>query len=205
MPRYKQRFADLERQLRKNGGVGTPGTELGNYAEYKAGKRKAERRKTTPLTAEQRERYGVSLAAFNLDFPAAHSGRYIASITNWSNSIRVTYGLGDAVVGHDKQTLDGVTAIGEDAFYPALLRLSVPIAGLAATTPKSGITGNEYKYVSSNAYSIPFGRIDAGSSEEERRKLLALAAKGGTPKPRSVGYDPEVFRGIKAPLEEAPE
>lgn len=206
MSRYGRRFSDLDKQLRNNGNVATPGTVLGNYAEFKAGTRKAERRKvvTEADKALKRNRLGLSLAPFNLDFVAGQDNRYIASITEWSNTARNPgMGLSDAELGYARQVVAGVSAKSDEAFYPALVRPSVPIAGAAPLTPKSGITGVEYNYVPCNAYSIPYGRIDAGSSEQERRTLLTIAIKGTVPTAKSVGYDPEVFRGGKEALGEA--
>lgn len=207
MPRYRQRFSDLEQQLRDNGNVATPGTRLGNYADFKAGKRKAERRKvsTADEILAKRNRLGLSLAPFNLPFATAQAGRYIASITQWSNDSRNGLTLGDPELGYARQVEGGITALGEDAFYPALIKPSIPIAGTAPSTPKSGITGTEYNYRATNSYSIPFGRVAADSSEQQRRVFLTTRAKGvpGAGKPKTVGYDPEVFRGIKTPLGEA--
>ncbi len=206
MPRYKSRFSDLEKQLRNNGNVATPGTVLGNYADFKAGKRKAERRKTISAAekAAKRNRLGLSLAPFILDFVAGQDNRFIASITQWSNTVRNPgLGLGDNELGYDRQVVGGVSAKNDEAFYPALVKPSIPVAGAAPLTPKSGITGVEYNYVPSNSYGIPFGRIDAGSSEQERRMLLTIAIKGANDSTRSVGYDPEVFRGGKESLGEA--
>jgi hypothetical protein len=205
MPRRRQRFSNLDEQLRNNGNVATPGTVLGNYAAFKAGTRKAERRKVISAAekAQKRNRLGISLAPFNLDFVASQNNRYVASITQWSNSIRPTLTLGDAELGYAPQIVGGVSAKTDEAFYPALVKPSIPVAGAAPLTPKSGITGLEYNYVPSNSYGIPFGRIDAGSSEQERRMLLTDAIRGGAPTTRSVGYDPEVFRGGKTILADA--
>lgn len=205
MPRYKQRFSDLEKQLRNNGNVATPGTILGNYADFKAGKRKAERRKVASATekAAKRNRLGISLAPFNLDFVAGQANRYIASITEWSNTIRVTLTLSDPDLGYGRQVVTNVPAKNDEAFYPALIKPSIPVAGVAPSTPKSGITGLEYNYVPCNAYSIPYGRIDAGSSEQELRLIHADAISTAAPTTRSIGYDPEIFRGGKPALADA--
>lgn len=206
MPRKRPRFADLEKQFRQAGGVAAPGSALAKFIDFKSGKTKVERRKTTKLTAAERKRYGISLMPFNLDFPEAptQANRYIASITGWSQEGRKALALTDADLGYGKQTVANVTAQTEAAYYPALLRPSVP-TGAAAREVTSSITGNKVNYVEANAYSIPFGRTTAGGaadSEEERRNVLTGVAKNATKAPRSVGYEPEVFRGSRGLLDE---
>lgn len=209
MPRHRSRFSDLERQYRQSGGTAAAGSPLANYIAFKAGTRKVTRKKTA-LTAAQRQRYGISLLPFTLDAPATitQDKRYVASITAYSNSGRTNLGLKDADVGYDKQASGGVNAQQEDAFYPALTKPFVR----TATTPNqeaSQITGIKYNYYTGNSYAIPFGRRSAsaaGDSEEERRAALAKAAResAGSEKAISVGFDPEVFRGLKPALADAP-
>lgn len=206
MPRRRSRFSDLEKQFRQAGGVAAPGSPLAKYIDFKSGKTKIARRKDTKLTAGQRKRYGISLLPFNLDVPdpVTQGSRYIASITGWSQAGRVALGLSDAELGYAKQTVGGVTAQTEDAYYPALLRPSVS-TGKTADPTVSSITGNKYSYVEANAYSIPFGRTAAGGaadSEQERRDILTGKAKTAATPPRSVGYEPEVFRGSRGLLDE---
>lgn len=211
MPRYRSRFSDLERQFRESGGVAAPGSRLAKYIDYKSGKTKIERRKTTKLTAVQRRRYGISLLPFNLDAPAAptQADRYITSITRFSLDGAKSLGLTDAMTGHGKQVVGDVSAKASDAYYPAIIRPSVRTGGANATptTPKSSITGREYSYYESSSYGIPFGRRTPADSEEERRFVLAAEAKGtanDTVSAASVGYEPEVFRGDRQGLPEAP-
>lgn len=209
MPRHKSRFSDLEKQYRQSGGTAAAGSVLANYINFKTGKTKVARRKAA-LTTAQKQRYGVSVLPFNLDGPAspAQTDRYETSITAYSNSGRVNLSLSNAECGYGAVTATGVTAKTDSAFYAALIKPFVRTA-TAAATPKSAITGVEYKYWAGNSYAIPFGRRTAsaaGDSEEERRVALAAEAKGstGSEKASAVGYDPEVFRGSKPSLAELP-
>lgn len=207
MPRHRSRFSDLEKQFRQAGGVAAPGSALAKYIDFKSGKTKIDRRKGTKLTAAERKRYGVSLLPFNLDVPetVTQANRFVASITGWSNAGRKALGLTDTELGYAKQTVGGVSAQTEDAYYPALLKPSVSTGAAGKEGAISSITGNKYTYFECNAYSIPFGRTTTGGAadnEEERRDLLTGAAKGATKAPRSVGYEPEVFRGSRGLLDE---
>jgi hypothetical protein len=209
--RHRGRFSDLERQFRESGGVAAPGSRLANYIEYKSGKKKIERRKTTKLDAAERKRYGVSLLPFNLDPPATitQDHRYVASISGFSNAGRKALGITDADAGYGKIVVAGASAKTEATYYPALIK-AVVRTGAAAKTPNSSITGTKYTYYESSAYSIPFGRTNAGNaadSEEDRRMALTENAKGtagDTKAAASVGYEPEVFRGNRTGLAELP-
>lgn len=206
MPRRRSRFSDLEKQLRLAGGVAAPGSVLGNYAAFKAGTRKIQRRTKVVLTAEERKRYGVSLIPFNTKFEVgddAVNKRYQASITKFSLDGQNNVGLADADCGWGKVEAAGAVAINDAAYYPALIRPIVPTGTVA--TPPSSITGKEYKYKEARSYSIPFGRrtSDAAADvEEDRRQALTAKCKEatGANKVSSVGYDPEVFRSGKAAL-----
>lgn len=207
MPRKRSRFSDLEKQFRAVNGVAPPGSPLAKYIDFKSGKTKLARRKETKLTAGQRKRYGISLMPFNLDFPATptQADRYITSINGWSNAGRTTLGLSDAELGYEKQTVTNVTAQTDPTYYPALIKPSVETGKAPDANTVSSITGNKYTYVETNNYGIPFGRTQAGGaadSEQERRSFLTAQCKAAATPPRSVGYEPEVFRGNRSPLDE---
>lgn len=210
MPRKRSRFSDLENMYRRSGGVAAPGTPLAGYIDFKTGKTKIARRKTTVLTPAERRRYGISLLPFNIDAPATptQDDRYISTITGFSRAGLVALGLNpDTDLGYGKQTVAGATAQTEGSYYPALLR---PVVRLA-TTPNpeiSSITKIKYNYYTSNSYGIPFGRRTAsaaGDSEQERRAALTTAVRtGATQVASAVGYEPEVWRGQRSPLAELP-
>lgn len=195
MPRRKNQFSDLERMAKAAGLQAAEGSVLGNYLAFKAGKRKRESRKTTKLTAAQRKRLGISLLPFNKTVPGtiAAADRYRATITQFSAAARTNLNtLSDADLGYA-----GVTGTNTSSdYYPALVKPSVRLSD-TPTTPKSGITGVEYKYYQTNNYSIPFGRRTASAAtdtEEDRRMALTTQMKNAATPPASVGYDPEVFR-----------
>lgn len=211
MPRRRSRFSNLEQQYRDAGGVAAPGTRLAGYIDYKTGKTKVARRKATSLTPEQRVRYGVSLLPFNIDVPGTvtNASRYQASITSFSLNGANSLTTGTAtLLGWGKIDVAGVVAQTNPSYYPALMRPAVA-TGKAPETPISSITKKEYNYREMNSFSIPFGRTTAnpeGSSEEERRKLIAteMKATGTTARAASVGYDPEVWRSETVALAAAP-
>lgn len=203
--RKRSRFGDLERQLRDlNGGDPPVGSVLDKYLKYKKGETKLERRTTNKLTAAQRKRVGYSVSGFNTDFaasPAAHAKRQIVSITTFSNTARTALGISNANAGYAAQTVDDVSADSDPSFFPALIKPSLPAADGKEGT-NSAITGREYTYVESRNYSIPFGRRAADDSEEERRAALSADARSSATPPRSIGYEPEVYRGQRSALPE---
>lgn len=192
--RRKRAFSDLERMAKQAGLQAADGSVLGNYLDFKAGKRKKQRRKTTTLTAVQRQRVAIALLPFNKAVVAGAIGRYSTTITRWSADARTGLGVSDAELGYTGT--NGVTQSSN--FFPATLKPSVRTS-TTATTPVSGVTGKEYTYYPSNSYSIPFGRTTAGAAtdtEEGRRGALVSEMKSltnSTPA-RSIGYEPEVWR-----------
>lgn len=208
MPRRRSRFSNLEAEFRSNGGgTPAPGSRLAKYIDFKTGKTKVDRRKAA-LTDAQRTRFGISLLPFNIDAPATptQADRYKTSITAYSNTGRTELGLSDAELGYGAQTAGSVDAKGDPSYYPALLRPAIK-GTVEDKTATSAITGAKYYYKEHRLLGVPFGRRTtsaAADSEEDQRSKLAIAAKAGTTKATSVGYDPEVWRGKKAPLPELP-
>lgn len=210
MSRRRSRFSDLEKQFRAAGGVAGADSAVAKYIEFKSGKTKIARRTKVTLTAAERTRYGISLIPFNVKFDAgddATGKRYQAAVTKFSADGAANTGLAPKILGWDKTTAAGAVAINDAAYYPALLRPIVPTGTTA--TPKSSITGREYKYKEARSYGIPFGRTDAAAAtdtEEERRQALTAVARAatGAAKVSSVGYDPEVFRSDNSALEPLP-
>lgn len=199
MPRRRQRFSSLERQFRESGGVAAPGSKLAGYIDFKSGKTKID--VNVKLTAEQRKRFGFGVLPFNT--PVAGTPiRVAAPITAYSNTGRTDLGLSDAELGY--ADIDADTLQSEN-FYPALLRVFVPTAGAAKTTPISAITKKEYTRTPGKSYSIPFGRAGgtpATDTEEVRKAALMTEAKNGNGsiKASSVSYEPEVFKVGKPDL-----
>lgn len=186
-------FGDLERMAKLAGLQAADGSVLGNFLNYKAGKTKKNSHKTTKLTANQRKRVAISLIPFNKPVVAGATGRYSATITQWSASARTDLGVSDADLGYA-----GTTGVQDSSdYFPAILR---PIVSTGPAVDKpSGITLKQYKYTPSNSYSIPFGRSTANAAtdtEEGRRSALTstMQATERTTPARSVGYEPEVWR-----------
>lgn len=170
------------------------GSPLGNFLDYKAGKRKKTTRKTTGRpNAAQRKRVGVSLLPFNKAAGTTATDRYSATITVWSAGGRTALNLSDADLGYAGTA--GVTDSSD--FFPAIIK---PVLRLGTTptdpTAKSGITGNNYQYWATNSYSVPFGRRTATptDTEETRRAALSEACKAAVTPAYTIGYEPEVWR-----------
>lgn len=208
--RHRGRFSRLEEALRAAGGQAAPGSELGNFKLFREGERHATRRKSTKKSADEKIRYGVSLAPFNIAETATDNieTRYVASMTGFSLAGQTAFGLTAADLGHEKMSdAAGKTAQTADTYFPALIK-PIQYTATSGEPEVSGITGNKYSYRPANSYSIPFGRrgtkLDT-DTEEDRRRALSTKLKTGTTKAGSVGYEPEVFRGERTALAEIPD
>ena len=206
MPRRRSRFSNLEYALKLNGGQPGTNSVLTKYVDFKSGKTKVDRRKAA-LTTAQRVRSQMSLAPFNKDYPGAPTiaDRYVGSITAYSwVGIKGLLTNADTELGYGKTSGNSLVAKSEAAYYPALIKPFQATAEGKNTASK--ITGKDYKYVEGKSFSAPFGRTTAGGaadSEEERRELLAIGLRSVLANNvKSVGYDPEVFRGLKESLAE---
>lgn len=204
MPRRRQRFADLERQFRNNGGVAAPDSDLGRYIDFKKGLRKITVKR--PVLASERKRYVHAILPFNL-FQGATIARthyHAAPITLYSERGRRTItDLSDLDLGYTAVDADTVR---NDNFYPALIKVKVITNPADAPEAEiSGVTGRRYKVKVGRSYSIPFGRQVASvtEGEEDRRQAIAEILKSTTVvSVGSVSYEPEIFR-IGAPDPEA--
>lgn len=212
MPRRRNRFADLERQLRAAGGVAAAGSRLGNFADFKAGKRKIT--VTKKLTAAERTRLAYAMYPFNVSVGTTPTPAdlFRGTITAYSLAEMKGYGLKNTDVGWSLFT--GAQTV-EENYYPALIK-AFRATGLPSSDGEtSAITGDKYKRTPGVSCSIPFGRTitakdakdgAAGttlqlSDEEDVRKHLTTKLKepaaSGTLKALAAGvsYEPEVFRG----------
>lgn len=210
MPRRRNRFADLERQLRAAGGVAAPGSRLGNFADFKAGKRKI--KVTQKLTATERQRVAFAAYPFNFGVPATPTAadRYQVTVTRYSLGLIKNGGVTQNDLGWDTR---GTSTTIEPQYYPSLIKAFFPNSATGgALTPTSAITGDEYRRIPGKSCSAPFGRTvtakDAkdgtttatlnASEEEDVRKHLTATLKGDANDSTvalSVSYEPEVFRG----------
>lgn len=217
MPRRRNRFADLERQLRAAGGVAAAGSRLGNFADFKAGKRKI--KISVVLSAADKKRYAYGAYPFNVSVPASPTAAdlFQVTITKYSTNLMRDGGVKDNDLGLVLKT-DTVSPTVEPQYYPALIKAFFPTSATAGTVTKtSDITGDSYKRVAGKSASAPFGRqikakdaktADAtatlvGSEEEDVKKYLMDLLKGDaqdTAKASSVSYEPEVFRGRTAAI-----
>ena len=204
MPRRRRAFSDLERLASQAGFQADPNSRVGKYLAWKSQPNIKKQKNKTPNAAEtaaRRDGKAISLIPFNK--PVATTPiRYVSRITAFSATERANYALSDAELGYFATT--GAQRGG--GYYPALIRPFRPTG--AAITPRSGITGVEYKTRPGNSATIPFGRrsgsLDA-DTEETRRQALANECKKQTlqdgKRATTVGYEPEVWR-YEAPSDE---
>lgn len=204
MPRRKNRFSQLERELKATGYAPAPDTRAFQYLQFKKGINTIDM-KNVPTSAE-RVRKGVALLPFNMTVPATPTpaNRYICPITVLSNTGRTTFNLSDADLGYEALASANRRV---DNFYPAVLRAFNKSAN-APTSPTSGILKKEYKRYGGRSYSIPFGRSGTllgggftvqNATEEESRNELVEQIKVVNPR-ATVSYEPELFTSPKADL-----
>jgi hypothetical protein len=193
----------LERALKAAGGNVAPGSRLGNYKDFKEGRRKIEVKKK--LSKAERRKYAIALLPFNIAAPGspAAEDRYRATITQYSDTGRKALTtLSEAKLGY--AAIDNSNNTGSN-FFPALLKLFVPTNAETPeiTNPTSGVTGQRYSRIAGASYSVPFGRggVAVADGEEKRRLALAVEAKtgnGSTIKATGVSYEPEYFGNTQA-------
>ena len=216
MPRRRNRFADLERQLRAAGGSAAAGSRLGNFADFKAGKRKIKIDQVPDRALMNRTAFAAY--PFNVSVPASPTAadRFMVTVTTYSKDQIKDKGVSKADLGWD-EFVAGNTV--EPQYYPSLIKCFTPASTTAVAAPKvSGITGDSYKKMPGKSASAPFGRTLAAldkktaeatgaltaSEEEDVRKHLTNKLTSGAPvgkKATSVSYEPEVFRGRTQAIE----
>ncbi len=210
MPRKKQRFSRLLRELK---GTGTGNPESGRtkaFLDYLKGVNKVTQTNKVPDAG--RELFEIALYPFALT-PSGSTPdqRYKASISVYSLN-----GLSSRATGINEEKL-GINRIAggerENAdYYPALMRASFSRGGASTQENKiSGITKEPYKYVPKRTFSFPFGRTtsvtDAGDGTNEtvlkdvdeldvyRFNLNDIKAPSNADNiPSSVSYEAEVFK-----------
>lgn len=198
MPRRRQRFAQLERELKASGYAPDPNSRAGQYLNFKKGINRIN--VANPPNAAERLRKGVAILPFNLplELPVTNDDRFLVPITALSNTGRLSLGLSNNELGYE--ALSPLTK-NPGNFYPALLRVFVKTSSTPMpTSPTSGILRRPYKRYAGRSYSIPFGRSEAlvatftaaTVTEENSKQALILQIKATNPL-TSVSYDPEVF------------
>lgn len=204
MPRRRQRFKQLERELKAAGYAPVAGTRAAAYLDFKKGVNKIDME--NPPTSAERRRSGVAILPFGIKPPdnITALNRYVAPITALSNTGRTALALSNNDLGYEALAA-GNKKPGN--FYPALLKVFNKSAA-EPTTPTSGILKKEYTRYAGRNYSIPFGRSTTlgGTGygvgvigEEDSRDLLAQQVKDANSR-ASVSYDPELFTSVQADL-----
>lgn len=205
MPRRRERFKQLERELKATGYAPDPGTCAAAYLDFKKGVNKINME--NPPSSAERVRKGVALLPFGIKPPDAPTAlnRYVAPITALSNTGRTNLQLSNNDLGYEALAAGNKKP---DNYYPPVLRVFNKTAA-DPTTPVSGILKKEYTRYVGRSYFIPFGRSTtlggagfgvAVIGEEDSRDILVQRITGANVR-ASVSYDPEIFTSRRADLE----
>lgn len=209
MPRKRSRYGRLLRELKTTGGNPTAGTELDNFLKYLTGVNKLQIiNKPNP---DELKRYNVAIHPFAIEGDdATANGRYKVGITAYSYAGISASGLSNNDLGIF--FIEGGEEENND-FYPALIKPSFKASGYTGNANKvSAVTGNEYNYVPTRTFSIPFGRTtqaeDAkdgtatnnitASDELDVMRHLKTTIQAGTASAslKSISYEPEFFNEV---------
>lgn len=205
MPRRRQRFSQLERELRASGYAPPAGSRAAAYLDFKKGVNKIDVKNAA--TSAERARKGVALLPFGMLPPdavtAAH--RYVASITALSNTGRLGFGLSNNDLGYEALAAGNKNP---GNFYPPLLKV-FNRTSMNTTSPTSGILKKEYNRYPGRNYSIPFGRsatvggggftIKTIGEEDAKSALIDQIVTAERPLVL-VSYEPELFTSPKKDL-----
>lgn len=214
MPRRRQRYSKLFEKLRAQGGTAPTGTdsEVTGFYDYLLGKSGSKIKQDNAIPGEARQRYKIALIPFGLSATTNDVvNRNIAYISAYSlkavlgtrvNATKADLGIFSSDQG------------GEDnpSYYPALLRASYSRSG-ATTNPSktSAVTGQTYSYTPTRTFSLPFGRTTQATDAKTKTAETNLAevdeidvaksvidklkaATNEDDRPKSVSYDPEIFK-----------
>ena len=209
MPRKRQRYKNLLRELKASGANPDPNSRSGNFLKFLTGQNKITQ--TNKIPVEARQLYAVGLIPFALSATAdTPEERYLGTISAYSlkgladraNLTEAKLGINEVVGG--EQISQG--------YFPALIRAKFASNSAGVVENKvSGITKEEYRYDYGRTFSFPFGRttnaVDAedGSAETSVADVDELdvyrfalndlgAAANENDRPSSVSYEPEVFK-----------
>lgn len=188
MPRRRDRFANLKRQLKASGGSPTAGTVAEKYLKFISG--------ATPykvLNAQKdgkKQRALVTLLPFNKNTGTV---RYGAFITRYAFKNQGVAGVTQTDAGQEKIPVDAAKFTYDAAYNPAIITwrsTTVDDALEAKDSKTSQITGKSYKFLGGRAGTSPFGKKDTTDLEDDRAKLLQAAVRA---KATSIGatYQPE--------------
>lgn len=191
MPRDKQRFSDLQRQLKQGNYSQTSGDAF-EYLQYLKGinKLKVERKPDSKYL----QRFNVGVIPFDVAFVAADAEKHWqAAMTILADNIRIEFNT-VAPIALFGIEIDLSKCEQVNGFYPALARITVkPLSQTTKDEKTSGITKRKYKSFKTRTGSIPFGRslvgvkqpdgsaeTDLGDVESEQVEKSILAALKGT-------------------------
>lgn len=188
MPRRRDRFANLKRQLKASGGSPTAGTDADKYFKFISGATKY--RVLNAQKEGKKQRALVTLLPFN---KSTGDVRYGAFITRYAFKNQGAAGLDKAEAGQDKIPADAKNFNYDAAYNPAIItwrstKVDDPITGVS--DKESQITGKKYNYLGGRSGTSPFGKKVAADLEDDRAKILQKAVRD-TPGSLGATYQPE--------------
>lgn len=160
MARDKQRFSDLQRQLKQGNYSQTSGSAF-EYLQYLRGINKIVVARRPGI--KYLERFNVGVIPFDITMAAAAGDQHCeCTMTVMAENIRAHFNANAPLTLFGIQS-DLALCSQLQGFYPALARVTLrPLSQTTKDAVVSGITRRAYKRWKSRTGSIPFGRTTGG-------------------------------------------
>jgi hypothetical protein len=214
MSRRRQRFSNLFKVLRE-GGAPEAGTPAAGFLQFLQGARRVNVVNTIPEAG--RDRIRIALLPFGVPVgTGTPADRYESTITKYSlsginsrSAIPVAAGVIDIAGVRLAEAGNQVSS----EYYPALFKIAVSRGADTVRTKTSAVTNKSYKTRETRTFILPFGRstntsvkdIKTGATQSDLDKVeeievyralrtTALSTTTEADKPKSVSYEPELFK-----------
>lgn len=199
MPRKRQRFARLSRDLKASAGSPTPGSLADKYFKFISGA--TSYKVPGAQKGGARQRALVSLLPFNKNTVDI---RYGAFITRYAYKNQGTAGISSADAGQATFGTPGPKMIYSSDYNPAIITwrstaVENPLSEEIGKT--SQITGKKYDYKGGRAGTSPFGRKDATDDEDSRAKDLQKSVRDKGVTALGATYQPEEWNAPFTPVD----